>query len=65
MPEELSFDLDSAMELATESSMPVEYEQLFNQASMSTSDYVCSAIMLVWSIICMWRMFQKAGLPGW
>lgn len=68
MPEELSLDLDSALDLAAENGAPVDiawYEQLFNQASMSTSDYVCSAIMLVWAIICMWRMFQKAGLPGW
>lgn len=68
MPEELSFDLDSAMDLVSDSSAPVdlaEYEQLFNQANMSTSNYVCSLVLCVWSIICRWKMFQKAGLPGW
>ena len=32
---------------------------------MSTSDIVTSCIIFVWTIICRWRMFEKAGLPGW
>ena len=66
--DELTFDLESAMNVANSNGTAVDltsYDALFNQTSMSTSGYVCSAIMLVWAIICMWRMFQKAGLPGW
>ena len=56
------------MELANPSGTSIDmqtYEQLFNQASMSTSDYVVTCVAIVWSIICRWRMFEKAGLHGW
>ena len=31
----------------------------------STSEIVFSSVLAIWSIICMWRMFNKAWLPGW
>ena len=58
MPEELT--LDSALDLANPS-----YSNMLNAAWMSTSDYVISCVLCVWTIVCRWRMFQKAGLPGW
>ena len=41
------------------------YDQMFNTSSMSTSSLVTSWIICVWTIICRWKMFQKAGLPRW
>ena len=32
---------------------------------MSTGSIVVTLAFLVWTIICRWKMFQKAGLPGW
>ena len=62
MPEELTLDLDSALDLANPT---YSYESMLNYAWISTGGYVESCVLLLWTIICRWRMFQKAGLPGW
>ena len=58
MPEELT--LDSALTPET-----ADLTQLFDTAQMSTSSMVYSCILAVWTILCMWKIFEKAGLPGW
>ena len=72
MPEELTLDLDSALDLANPT---YSYESMLDYAWistggldyawMSTGGYVGSCVLLLWTIICRWKMFQKAGLPGW
>ena len=65
--DELTYDLDESMNLLTDSDSlwMWAYDQMASAAWMSTSTIVTSVILAVWSIICRWRMFQKAGLPGW
>ena len=60
MPEELTLDLDSALP-----SQPADFSGLLNATQMSTSSMVYSCILAVWTILCMWKVFEKAGLPGW
>ena len=60
MPEELTLDLDSALP-----SQPADLSDLLDTAQMSTSSMVYSCILAVWTILCMWRIFEKADLPGW
>ena len=61
--EELTFDLNG-MDRAT-SDTTLGYDQLSSMSEMSTSQLVYSAALTVWTILCRWKMFQKAGLPGW
>ncbi|MBO7094842.1 hypothetical protein J6V86_01320 [bacterium] len=46
-------------------SVGLGYADLANINNMSTSAQVTCAVIAVWTIICWWKMFQKAGLPGW
>ena len=46
-------------------SVGLSYGDLASLNNMSTSEQVTAAVLVVWTIICWWRMFQKAGLPGW
>ena len=54
----MEFSLDST-------SVGLGYGDLANFNSMSTSAQVTCAVIAVWTIICWWKMFQKAGLPWW
>jgi len=55
-------ELDSIVDLANPSStsMGFSYQELMNLGSMSTSGQICSCVWAVWTIICRWKMFQKA-----
>ena len=33
--------------------------------TMTPLTRVCYGVLMVWGIICMWKMFKKAWLPGW
>ena len=66
--DELTYGLEESMEtldMDYDSLWAWAYNQMLNTSSMSTSTIVTSCILTVWTIICRWRMFQKAGLPGW
>lgn len=66
--DELTQELEESMEtlnLDYDSLWAWAYDQMLNTSSMSTSTIVTSTIFAVWTIICRWKMFQKAGLPGW
>ena len=52
----MEFSLDST-------SVGLGYGDLANLNNMSTSAQVTCAVITVWTIICWWKMFQKAGLP--
>ena len=54
----MEFSLDST-------SVGLGYADLANFNNMSTSAQATCAVIAVWTIICWWKMFQKAGLPGW
>ena len=58
-------EFDSITDLANldSTSVGLSYEELANFSNMSTSAQVTSVVLAVWTIICWWRMFQKAGLP--
>lgn len=60
-------EFDSITDLANldSTSVGLSYEELANFNNMSTSAQVTTTILAVWTIICRWKMFQKAGLPGW
>ena len=60
-------EFDSITDLASldSTSAGLGYGDLASFSSMSTSAQIGTAVIAVWTIICRWRMFQKAGLPGW
>ena len=67
MPE-LDLDLWGSLDALAPSSESMGlwmYEQLLRPSEMSTSSAVTSVILLVRTIICRWKMFVKAWLPGW
>ncbi len=37
----------------------------FDPSTMSTTSLALSCAFCLWTIVCRWKMFQKAGLPGW
>ena len=57
-------EFDSITDLASLDSTSAGLD-LADFNSMSTSTQITTAVIAVWTIICRWRMFQKAGLPGW
>ena len=61
--EELTYDLDSLYQPSYDTMWYGDFSSMMGMSS--TSSYVLSCALLVWSIICLWRMFQKAWLPGW
>lgn len=73
--DELTYEVEEAVDALTPdslealtpdtSSLWMWYEEMLNASQMSTSTIVTSWILFVWTIICRWKMFQKAGLPGW
>ncbi len=73
--DELTYELEETVDALTPDSLEgltpdanslwMWYEEMLNASEMSTSTIVTSCILLVWTIICRWKMFQKAGLPGW
>ena len=63
--DELTYELEESVNDAIDSSSLWMYDQMANASSMSTSAIVTSVIFAVWTIICRWKMFQKAWLPGW
>ncbi len=63
--DELTYDLEESVNDVIDSSSLWVYDQMADASSMSTSEIATSLILAVWSIICRWKMFEKAGLPGW
>ena len=63
--DELTNVTDELTESLAANPSSLAYDQLFNSAGMSTSERVVAAALCVWTIVCRWKMFQKAGLPGW
>ena len=61
--DELTYGLEESADVLDSASLWMD--QLASTSWTSTSWAVASAILLVWTIICLWKMFQKAGLPGW
>ena len=61
--DELTYGLEESLDVLDSTSLWVE--QFANTSWTSTSAIVTSVIFCIWSIICRWKMFQKAGLPGW
>ena len=61
----MEFDSITDLTNLDSTSVGLGYGDLANFSSMSTSAQVTSAVLVVWTIICWWKMFQKAGLPGW
>ena len=61
--DELTYGLEESVDVLDSTSLWMD--QLANTSWTPTSAIVTSVIYCVWTIICRWKMFQKAGLPGW
>ena len=61
--EELTYDLDSLYQPSYDTMWYGDFSSM--AGTYSTSQLVFSCAIAVWCIICRWKMFQKAGLPGW
>lgn len=44
----------------------MEYYSSYNPyANISPSTWVTSGIIAIFGLVCLWKVFQKAGEPGW